>query len=184
MTLKDAKLDMLNTRVLRELGKPLDSLETPQEYHRALRIVGQEGPLVMIFWDTHQKLTKELLALLLLDAWRSTEEPEKDAPAPRWRAWFRRAGGFLSDGKERPSGSDLKIVYRGCAHGQERGMSWTDQQTVAEVIARRRDKNNGIVYEASVRPGSIMATFETRGGLEILIYPDDLIDVKKCAESR
>lgn len=147
----------------RRTGKPLDSLQTPEDVKLALGAFKSWAPdLLFSLWHKG-RLECEHLRAVLLDVWRYAYRPVV------WRSWrsLFRAAGFLSDGAPRPGGPIT--LYRGCMPGGHRGFSWTPYRWRAENFANHRFARGqaaapGRVYTAKIMPLDILAIVSGHDG--------------------
>ena len=102
------------------------------------------------------------LAEILLNVWTLCEFPSIMLHPEVWVEMFE-ATGFITDGPEMPT--EALVIYRGCAIGQEDGMSWTTNENLAHWFAKRfASAFPSVVLKLEVEPSHILARSHNADG--------------------
>jgi hypothetical protein len=117
------------------------------------------------------------LAMGVADSWISPEWPGQQMDLATWILIFRRStpeGRYLLDEGETRLLADLDeqlTLYRGCWEEYKLGMSWTTDRDMANWFAHRFDirDNVGVLYTVTVPRELVLATFDRRGELEVVL---------------
>ena len=167
-------------KVVKErFGKTLYSLETLEEYEKALLAGGRDfGPWLLFRWHREGCLTQKILRAILINVWNGAEFPEVQLGQKQSITFFRQAG-YLTDCKL-PRPTAPLSVYRGCTRQMVKRMSWTTRLETARFFAKYRQDRygapEGFVYSAEVAPDGVLATsYDGRPGEdEVIVDPSFL----------
>lgn len=130
--------------------------------------------------DIKRYLSNETFSKLLSDAYISSENPndDPDVPVDMLEMWFQDADKEqLMEPEEYEVYKQLPdtlTVYRGVGVGRvEDGLSWTQHKLGAIWFSNRFNKEDeqGIVLEAHIGEGDVLAYFSRRGEEEIVCRP-------------
>ena len=133
---------------------------------------------ITFFKYVNKYLSSEDFALLLKNAWITTENISDDANVSMKELvkWFKMADKeYLLDEEESKLLSELPngvSIYRGVrSEDYKYGMSWTLSLEKAKWFAARFDTDTQIVYKAVIQKQDILAYINERGEQEIIIDP-------------
>lgn len=116
---------------------------------------------------------------LLPETWPISDPDDTDpAYVDLWQQAFDRKGGLVTDeGKSLPKRGTLTI-YRGQRKGDKIGCAWSLSETIAEKFMRgasyRTAVPDGIMLQADVPKGMILAYLTGRGEEEVILDPTPL----------
>lgn len=126
------------------------------------------GPRFLHEWWTLGLIDTDGLRSNLLSVWTMAEYPEKLGQRT-WLDMFDSAG-YVSDGPSRPD-EDITI-YRGAPEWGRRRMSWTTEPSIATKFARKKTRQPGEVWRATVPPHAVLAQIvEGRHEAEVVVNP-------------
>jgi hypothetical protein len=161
------------------LHKRINALSTLEEYRDALATAGRNaGPELLKRWVLGGRLTPPQLRTLLLEVWSGAEYPERFLGTELWVRWFKRANFISDDGRPKPT-KPLR-VWRGCLPLYRRGMSWTEDPSIAKLFKKRwnnriRDRYGNRmecgIYTALANPARVLALInaERPGEREVVV---------------
>lgn len=128
----------------------------------------------------HNFLSEKDYAVLLADAWISSENPNYDSNCSidLLTSWFKKANKeYLMETEDYQHYLQLPeyiTVYRGISNKNSlKALSWTENFEVAEWFSNRW-QSDGIVKTGSVKKEFVLAYFNTRNEHELIIHPKNI----------
>lgn len=127
------------------------------------------------FKQVEERLTDEQYWELLSSIWMDTENQHQNRT--EWRKLLEVSRqGHLAMMSERDqiiyrSLPPMVTIYRGCTKGlNEYGFSWTLEKDRAEFFAKRFNRGEPIVLEATIHRADVMAVLTGRNEMEVVCY--------------
>jgi hypothetical protein len=133
--------------------------------------------LPLLLCENYADMNKHERAKAIADTWVSAEFPAQILDIDLWLGMFFDTFDFdeyLLDEGEIHLKHDLPeplTLWRGALPDFAEGMSWSSNKEKAEWFAHRldHDDNVGVLYEATIDTGLVLAKFDGRGEFEYVI---------------
>ena len=130
-----------------------------------------------MYWSQEFGPDLDLLAVAVEEAWTSPEFPMRLVDEESWLTFFDEVGFLDNDTRLARVPASIPTLYRACAEGYERGMSWTDDYEQALWFYRRNliFGNTTVMLKLDPPRWYVLAHFHGDGGRdekEWVVHPD------------
>lgn len=148
-----------------------------------LSVSGQRPAVLLRAFQSGTVPSTDLPELITF-AWTRDDSPTSGVSEAAWIEVFERAGFFTYPPVSTGRPASPVTVYRGSTAERVTRMSWTtDRNMAVQLGARHTRYGRTWLYEATARPGAVLAYLERRGeGWTVIINPAGLSQIKRREE--